>query len=241
MMVAMADRHPPPETAPLEAIAALAEPNRRTLYDYVVAAGAWVGRDEAADATGLQRSVAAHHLDRLVDDGLLEVDYQRLTGRTGPGAGRPAKLYRRADREFDVALPPRDYQLAARLLADAIAESTRTGEEIRTAVDGTARDEGRRLGRAMRARMGRRRSAKEARRAAREVLADHGFEPEESDDGTIVLRNCPFHRLAQSHTELICGMNHCLIDSALAELGTGDLDARLEPDPDMCCVRLHRR
>lgn len=225
----------------LDAIRGLGEPTRRTLYEFVAHAGDWVSRDQAAEAVGLGRAITAHHLDRLAEDGLLEVDYQRLSGRSGPGAGRPAKVYRRARREFGVALPPRDYELAGRLLADAIAAASGTGTDVRMALDNAARSEGSRLGKVMQERAGRRSSDKRSRGALLEVLTDHGFEPEQNDDGTIVLRNCPFHRLAQTHRDLICGMNHCLIDAALGELGTDTLDARLEPDPDTCCVRLHRR
>src|SRR5262245_43878805 len=104
----------------LTAIGALSEPTRRALYEHIAAADDWVSRDEAADLIGIERGTAAHHLDRLAADGLLEVDYQRRSGRRGPGAGRPAKLYRRAREEFDVALPPRDYALAGRMLAGAV-------------------------------------------------------------------------------------------------------------------------
>ncbi|MCZ7631147.1 MAG: hypothetical protein M5U19_19820 [Microthrixaceae bacterium] len=90
----------------LDALRALGEPTRRALYDHVVAVGDWVGRDAAADAVGIERPNAAHHLDRLAADGLLEVDYRRISGRRGPGAGRPAKLYRRALTEIGVTLPP---------------------------------------------------------------------------------------------------------------------------------------
>ena len=106
-----------PTTSPSDwrAVTSLGEPTRRALYDYVVSMGDWVGRDQVAAETGLERGTAAHHLDRLVEDGLLEVTFQRLTGRQGPGAGRPAKLYRRSRAEFDVSLPPRDYELAAQM------------------------------------------------------------------------------------------------------------------------------
>src|SRR5947209_4013143 len=86
----------------LAAMGALGEPTRRALYEHVAAAGDWVSRDEAADALGLERGTAAHHLDRLASDGLLEIEYRRRSGRQGPGAGRPAKLYRRARRDFEV-------------------------------------------------------------------------------------------------------------------------------------------
>src|SRR3989442_5503090 len=88
----------------LAAVTSLSEPERRSLYEHVAAAGDWVSRDDAADAVGIERGTAAHHLDRLAADGLLEVEYRRLSGRQGPGAGRPAKLYRRARRDFEVAL-----------------------------------------------------------------------------------------------------------------------------------------
>ncbi|MGB3031563.1 MAG: transcriptional regulator, partial [Candidatus Microthrix parvicella] len=120
----------PPTIDQIAALSVLGEPSRRALYDYIVLAGDWVGRDAAADAAGIQRGVAAHHLDRLADEGLLDVDYQRLTGRTGPGAGRPAKVYRRSALEFDIALPPRDYELAGRLLADAVVDAQSSGGDI---------------------------------------------------------------------------------------------------------------
>src|SRR5215212_6524176 len=91
-------------------VGALGDAKRRALYDAVTEHGGWVSRDEAAALLGLERGTAAHHLDRLAEEGLLEVDFQRRSGRQGPGAGRPAKLYRRARREFDVSLPPRDYE-----------------------------------------------------------------------------------------------------------------------------------
>ena len=237
----MAEQEQPTPIDQLSALSALGEPSRRGLYDYIASAGDWVGRDEAADAVGIQRGVAAHHLDRLADEGLLEVDYQRLTGRTGPGAGRPAKVYRRSRSDFEITLPPRDYEFAGRLLADAIADAQTTGRDVSEAVDHAAKSAGRHLGKAMTERRGRGRSAASARKAALDVLSQHGFEPHEEEDGTVVLRNCPFHLLAKTHTDLVCGMNHCLIDAAIAELEDTDLAASLEPDPELCCVRLRRR
>jgi predicted ArsR family transcriptional regulator len=225
----------------LSAMGALGEPTRRALYDHVAAAHGWVSRDEAADALGLERGTAAHHLDRLASDGLLEVDYQRRSGRRGPGAGRPAKLYRRAQRDFDVSLPPRDYALAGRMLAEAVDRSRTARVDIADAVDEVATAEGRRLGEAIHARLrgARARTRSGRRRLVVETLGGLGFEPHTADDGTVVLRNCPFHQLAQHHTELICGMNHCMMSTALEAVGDTGLDARLEPEEGMCCVKLH--
>ncbi len=94
-----------PRPDELAAIGALRDPKRRALYEFIAIAGDWVSRDRAAEAVSLERGTAAHHLERLVADGLLDVDFRRLSGRQGPGAGRPAKLYRRAEHEFDVSLP----------------------------------------------------------------------------------------------------------------------------------------
>jgi predicted ArsR family transcriptional regulator len=226
----------------LAAVSALGEPTRRAIYDYVVRTGRWVSREEAADAIGLERGTAAHHLDRLAGEGLVEVDYQRLSGRQGPGAGRPAKLYRRSRRDLEVNLPSRDYRLAGKLLANAAERSRSEGTNIATALDDVARAEGRQLAEAVRPHLRGAAARKPARlrRAVLEVLADRGFEPTTDADGTVVLRNCPFHQLAQEHTDLICGMNFCLLDAAIEDLGETGLKARLEPEEGLCCVRLHR-
>jgi predicted ArsR family transcriptional regulator len=223
----------------LGTLGVLAEPNRRTLYEYVAGRRDWVSREQAADALGLQRGIAAHHLDRLADDGLLEIDYQRLNDRSGPGAGRPAKVYRRAPTEIAVSLPARHYELAGRLLAEAADRSQRDGTPIGFAIDEAAREEGRVIAIEAKRELGRRSSAGARRAQLFQELRSRGFEPETLDDGVTVLHNCPFHRLAQEHTELICGMNLCLLDSLLEELDGAGLRAELEPEEGHCCVRFH--
>src|SRR5919109_2517480 len=112
---------------PVSALSALGDATRRSAYDYVCAQGRPVGRDEVAGALGVGRTLAAYHLDRLAKDGLLSVAYKRRSGRTGPGAGRPAKLYERSEREIGVSVPPRDYGVAAQLLAHAAAHDEAGG------------------------------------------------------------------------------------------------------------------
>ena len=119
-------------------IGVLADSVRRRLYRFVCSQDQPVSRDQAAQAVGIARHKAKFHLDRLEAEGLLEADYVRLTGRSGPGAGRPAKRYRRGTKEFAVTLPARDYEFAARIMADAIAESARTHTPILDAVHETA-------------------------------------------------------------------------------------------------------
>ncbi|MEO6628366.1 MAG: transcriptional regulator [Aquihabitans sp.] len=242
----MTPEGPPPSegSAPVDGLAAvtsLGEPTRRILYDFVAASGGWVSRDQAADAAGLERATAARHLDRLATDGLLDVRFQRLTGRTGPGAGRPAKLYRRAIQEFDVSLPPRRYDMAGELLADAADRSRRDGSDMMKNLDAVAADAGRRMVDDVRLPLANNPFADRPGRRAVVVraLGEHGFEPVVAEDGVVVLRNCPFHQLAQRHTELICGMNLGLITAALDALGVAGLEARLEPIDGACCVQLH--
>lgn len=227
----------------LDAITALTQPTRRALYHHVVAIGDWVGRDAAADAIGIERGTAAHHLDRLVADGLLEVDYRRLSGRRGPGAGRPAKLYRRAHRDITVTLPPRDYALAAGLLAEAADRARTTGCGIVDALDDVAGAHGRRLADDVRARARQigARSTTARRQVLLEALTAQGFAPRATDEGTVVLGNCPFDQLAREHPALVCGMNLCLMSSAVDRVEGARLAARLEPEDGLCCVRLHPR
>ena len=211
------------------AVAALAEPSRRRLYDHVVRQSVPVSRDEAAAAVALPRATVAFHLDRLVADGLLEVVFERRTGRTGPGAGRPSKLYRRADRAVAVSLPARSYDLAGDLLAAALTEAESSGEAPRTVLERRAYERGRELAGGA--------DAGGGPGSVLQVLEENGFEPR-AEDADVVLANCPFHRLARSHTELVCGMNLHLIEGVLGGVRAPGLVARLRPEPGTCCVRL---
>ncbi|WP_055604180.1 helix-turn-helix transcriptional regulator [Streptomyces aureus] len=220
------------DTQDIDAIAMLQDPVRRRLYEYVVAQGREVGRNEAAEAVQVARTLAAHHLDKLTAAGLLESGSRRLTGRSGPGAGRPAKVYTRARAELSVSLPARDYRTAAELLAEAAeqagldsglcAAARRRGEELRgPAAPCGGLDE------------------------AMKTLAARGYEPHleaaehaEDTEGasgtTLRMRNCPFHAVAERFPPLVCGMNLALLEGLL---GTdGAVRARMDARPGMCCV-----
>jgi predicted ArsR family transcriptional regulator len=218
----MADRE-----AQVAAVAALAEPTRRRLYEHVVRSPHPLSRDDVAGAMGVPRPTTAFHLDRLVADGLLDVHYERRSGRTGPGAGRPAKLYRRAECSVSVSLPERRYDLAGELLAEALVEAEESGERPAAVLGRRAFSRGQELGA----------SAGSGPDAVLEVLEEHGFEPR-LQDGGVVLANCPFHTLAQEHTELVCGMNLRLLEGVVQGAPTSGFCASLRPAPGMCCVRL---
>ena len=187
----------------LASLSSLDDPVRRRLYEVVTQAGP-VGRDEAASAAGIGRALAVYHLDKLVESGLLTAFYRRPPGRTGPGAGRPAKLYARSDREFAVTVPPREYELAARLLAQVV-DSDRSGRS-RTALREAAHQLGTELGSGFRPDQDAARRDLD-RQDVESVLAQHGYEPSRGEDGVIRLRNCPFHQLAERHRDVVCGMN----------------------------------
>ncbi|MGW1465022.1 helix-turn-helix transcriptional regulator [Streptomyces sp. NPDC002308] len=215
----------------IDAIAMLQDPVRRRLYEYVAAQGREVGRNEAAEAVGVARTLAAHHLDKLTGAGLLESGSRRLSGRSGPGAGRPAKVYARVRAEFAVSLPARDYRTAAELLAEAAEEA---------GLDAGLRAAARRRGEALR---GPAAACGDLEEAAR-LLAARGYEPHLEGAGAqegaeavtpvVRMRNCPFHAVAERFPPLVCGMNLALLEGLL---GTdGPVRARMDARPGECCV-----
>ena len=218
-------------------IAALAEPLRHALYRFVVAQSEPVSREQAAEAVGVAVHVAKFHLDRLVNDGLLDFEYRRPPDRRGPGAGRPAKVYRRSTHEFAVSLPERRYELAAQLLAQAVTDAVRDGVPPAQALRRAARKAGRSLGEMIFEHASSQPERPELREAVIRILEENGYEPR-SELGGVLLINCPFRSLARDYTELVCGTNLDLLRGLLARVGGAKLEAKLDPGADRCCVRL---
>jgi predicted ArsR family transcriptional regulator len=217
----------------IASVGALAEPARWALYRFVASAAEPISREQAASALEMPLHSAKFHLDRLVDEGLLEVEYRRLTGRTGPGAGRPAKLYRRAAREVAISLPGRRYDLAGDLLAATVDRSMKAGTPVGDAVRQVAHAAGVRLAAGVPNEEG----ADDAVHLVVDVLAGLAYEPRVLED-RICLANCPFDRLAAEHTELVCGMNLALVEGVLEGLEVASMQPRLEPEPGLCCVKI---
>jgi predicted ArsR family transcriptional regulator len=203
-------------------LSALTDGVRRRLYELVAEAGRPVGRDEAAAGAGVTRSLAAYHLDALAKQGLLEVEYRRPAGRSGPGAGRPAKLYRRAEREFAAQVPPRDYRLLADLLVRAAAGERNAS--VRARIEQGARELGRSYGEA-------------GAGSLADALRARGYEPVEAEPGTLRLRNCPFDTVAGSYPEVVCGLNLAFVQGLIEGLGA-EASATLAPLPGACCVAI---
>jgi predicted ArsR family transcriptional regulator len=221
--------------AQIESLSLLRDPLRRSIYRYVARAPEPVGRDDVAGAVDASRSLVAFHLDKLVDQGLLRTSFRRLTGRTGPGAGRPAKLYERSEAQLEVSLPAREYELAAHLLLEALdgGGDAGAGERLQKAA--------RRLGESSGAQEARANGAPRGRAASLDriepVLERLGYEPLR-EARSVCLRNCPFHALAEQSTATVCGMNLALIEGVLDGLKAKGVVAELAPSPGRCCVQI---
>jgi predicted ArsR family transcriptional regulator len=224
----------------LGAVSLLGDPNRRRLYDVVVAHGE-IGRDRAADEIGISRELAAFHLDRLVRGGLLETSYRRLTGRSGPGAGRPAKLYRRSSRDHSVTLPPRRYEVLAEAFAEGVAQlADDVGSEIVTrAMAEPARALGRRTGVAARVDAGARAGRERVMTAIAALLTRAGYEPRMNPEASRTdLCNCPYKALSDAHRDLTCGVNLAWAEGLVEGVAMDGLGVEFGPTPGRCCVTL---
>jgi predicted ArsR family transcriptional regulator len=215
-------------------LGALADPVRRALYRFVAEQPGAVSREQAADGVDVPRHKAKFHLDRLVEEGLLVTEFRRLTGRTGPGAGRPAKLYRRIRREVSVSVPSRRYDLAGQMLADAV-ERSMGGLPIDTAIERAAID----AAEVATASAGTPRDDTDPLARVAEVLAPLGYEPRVADH-ELVLVNCPFDRLAADHPQVVCGMNRTFVDAVVDRLDCDGVGTGPSRSADHCCVLVSR-
>ena len=210
----------------LAALGLLEDPLRRRLYDWATAQGRPVGREEAARALKISRPLAAFHLDKLAGAGLLEADYRRLTGRVGPGAGRPARVYWRADRDFNVTLPARRYERAAEIFARALEsiDDATVGDRLTAVANQMGAEAAKGAGRAA------------PRRRLFAALERGGYEPHPDQHGTVRLRNCPFDALVETHRPLVCRTNLAYAEGLARAAGVTNLEPVLDPQPGYCCV-----
>jgi predicted ArsR family transcriptional regulator len=209
------------------AVAALVDRTRRALFDYVRRQNRPVSREEAAEAQGMSRGLAAFHLDKLVDVGLLRARYQAPAGQPR-GRGRAPKVYESAQEGLAITIPERRYQMIAEILADAVDEDP---ADAAGAVHRHARQRGVELGAQLR--------EQHTDADLVNVLGELGFEPQLDADGRVLLHNCPFHALAARHTNLVCGLNLAFIGGLVDGLAAG-VRADLVPRTGACCVTLSR-
>ena len=221
------------DAADVMAVALLAEPTRRRLYLYVRERGEPVGREEAARHAGIKPRLAAFHLDRMAEAGLLDVGYRRLSGRVGPGAGRPAKVYSVSQRSFSVEVPQTRYGLAASMMATALSadspgEDGESLQDVATAVGESLGGEIRQHARTKGARL----------EAVQHQLSQLGYEPRVQESGEWTMRNCIFAELSSSHRELVCPMNAAFVTGLVDGAHVKSLRVERRTAPPGCCVRL---
>lgn len=226
-------RSTPREVPPARKIGVLADATRARIHRFVRRAGRAVLRDEVASGTGVSRALAAFHLDKLVEAGLLKTHLARPPGRSGPGAGRTARYYEPSTGELNVSVPHRDYQAVGRILADAVeADPTRP---LAAARELAAAD-----GRALASQIPVPKRATPMRKAEA-FLEAAGFEPFRVSRDELAMRNCPYHALAKRSPAVVCTLASGLACGALEAMGAGDLEVEVRPDEQMCCIRVLRK
>jgi predicted ArsR family transcriptional regulator len=228
-----------PTTRAVSAVASLGEESRRRMYEFVRGSARPVSRDQAAAAAGISRKLAAFHLDKLVEVGLLRAEV------AGPGevrrVGRRPKLYRAGDAEVRVSIPARCPDLLVGILLEALELSGDPDARgaAPSAVATVARRRGLELGAAERDRTRPGRFGVErGLSAVASVLSALGFEPRRETPTALRLCNCPFQPHAATAPQLVCTLNHGLINGLLAGLQADSVTATLSPRTGECCVRL---
>ncbi|MGW5241467.1 helix-turn-helix transcriptional regulator [Monashia sp. NPDC004114] len=223
----------------ISAVAALDDDLRRGMYEFIRTARRPVTRDEAAAVVGISRKLAAFHLDKLVDIGLLRADFAPAEGRRR--VGRAPKVYEATETDIRVSIPERRHGLLAEILLEAVLAEDDT-QDARDAASRVARERGHDLGAQERARTRPGRiGAERALTMAERILASEGFEPEREEPACLRLRNCPFHPLASRAPEFVCGINHAFVSGVLSGLEAARVSAELVPRSGECCVELRAR
>ncbi|MFH7341158.1 helix-turn-helix transcriptional regulator [Streptomyces sp. KHY 26] len=220
----------------IDSVSVLSEDSRRRMFAFIRRAGHAVTRDEAAANVGISRKLAAFHLDKLVDAGLLRARYETPGGIRK--VGRRPKVYEPTDAQITVSIPDRRHELLADLLLEAVLTEGADENAVQSAMR-TAGRRGRQLGEAAREETRPGRLGPERGLTACEALLEmYGYEPVREAPTRLRLRNCPFHPLAVKAPDLVCGMNQAFLGGYLTGLEVNGIQAVLAPEPGECCVRL---
>ena len=221
----------------MDALEAVGTPELRQALLFVRSRRQPVSPDELAELQSVHRNVARRRLDRLADAGLLVSGFERRTGRTGPGAGRPAKIYSAAPETAAIEFPARHYDDLVGLLVEALPERSRPKR---------LRD----VGAALAARLlhgSRLVPARDLRRGLErvcEALGALGFhasvESVDDDVAVITTATCPLRPLVVSRhdaTEIDRGLWRGLVEAALERRGAGEVSCETQHclDRDAAC------
>jgi len=210
------------ESGPLARAALLADPVRRRIFRFVRRARRPVTRDETAASARVSRNLAAFHLDKLVDAGLLRAGRHPPAGSAR--VGRRPKVYEAGPVEVHLDVPQRQHALLAGVLVETL---TADGGLSPAVLDAAAR-RGEELGRAASA------EAVDVVPALERV----GYEPYKAEPSLLRLANCPFHPLAAGSPDLVCGLNQALIAGLLTGMSADGMEAVLAPRAGECCVEI---
>lgn len=193
-----------------------------------------IGVRALADATGMHENTIRFHLNRLVEDGLVE------RRQVAPGTpGRPPLRFVASSGGMDEE--PGNYALIARVLSEGLAGATDD-------IEGTAVEFGRRWGRVRgaqaAARSGHDRpTLEDAIEELARILEEAGFEPEiepGAQETVVRIHNCPFRQLARDDQTIPCGVHRGIMEGVLEGVGTGEAVTRLDPwvTPHLCVARV---
>jgi predicted ArsR family transcriptional regulator len=224
----------------ISSIAALDHQLRRSMYLLIRRARKPLSREDISGELGISIKLAAFHLDKLVDRGLLKAHYARGEGKAGPGGGRSSKFYEPSEKELGVSLPARHYDLIGSLLIETLHRfGDEDGTEIGTRL---GRQKGREIAGELRARVSkRRRGPRKGLSIAEESLDLLGYEPFRASVEEVRLKNCPFRNLAKQAPELVCPINKALIEGLARDLDVRVIQIAVGPPDGDCCVALRSR
>ena len=183
----------------------------------------------------MHRNVARSRLDRLVDASLLKVHFERRNGRTGPGAGRPARMYSVAPELASVEFPPHGYEGLVGLLMSSLP---RRGRSRQLHAVGVAFGED--LARSMSLRPARTLpgAVEEVCRALGEVGFHAAVDGAGDDEAWIRTATCPLRPLVVANADAVAidrGMWAGLVAAALEDVAAGSLACR-----ECDCLDAHR-
>ena len=215
--------------------ASLGDPTRRGIDVSVRESAEPSTATQIAELFDIHPNVARHHLDRLASDGYLRVTRQRPPGKTGPGAGRPAKCYEATAKEIAIQFPPRRHELLSELLLRVVERvAPEDGPQI-------AEEIGLEYGRELAAQVGMPEEAgfESAVTAVARAMLGVGFEMQAlPDDRRLLTSHCPFGSTAAAHPELVCKLDQGIVRGLMERLHPHGLPVVVTPhdDPGQHCV-----
>ncbi len=192
----------------------LGDPTRRSIYLTVRESAEPMTAAQIAAAFNIHANVARHHLDRLADEGYLEVTRRRPEGKNGPGAGRPAKCYTPTDKEIELQFPARRYDLLADLLIRVVQRleperaseiAAQVGHDYGVELAGTLDlpDAG----------------FDSVLATVQQAMVNVGFAVDTNTNSRqLLMSHCPFGRTAFDHPEVVCSLDRGIVNGLMEAL-----------------------